>query len=111
MKKLTLGVVIGICFTALIAAGVESYTVNKQTAEVNKRFGLFVFTDCNPVLEYEILGEVKSSSALALSDDYGSRRDALIKKAKKNYPNADGVLLYPETDGLSKTRADVIKFK
>lgn len=111
MKKLILGIIIGVSFTALVGAGGEVYMVSKKTAEVQKQLGLYVFTDCEPVMEYEKLGEVKAGSALAWSASYGSMRDALIKKAKKEYPNADAILCYPETDGMTSVRADVIKFK
>lgn len=111
MKKLLLGIIIGATLITLISAGIENYQVRKNTAEVKKVLGLYVFTDSDPVLEYDVLGEIKISSALSISDSYGSRRDALIKKAKKEYPNADAILCYPETTGLSSVSADVIKFK
>jgi hypothetical protein len=111
MKKLIIGIIIGISCTALIGAGIENYVASKKTAEVNRVMGLYVFTDSNPVMDYEKLGSVKVGTALALSDEYGAMRDALIKKAKKEYPNADAILCYPEVKGLDAVTADVIKFK
>ena len=107
MKKLILGIIIGVSFTALIGAGVESYVVGKQTAEVN--IGLSVYTDSTPVAPYERLGEIVLNTYW--SRDYGTVRDALIKKARKEYPNCDAILCYPENNGLTPVRADVIKFK
>lgn len=111
MKNILYGIMIGIILITLVSAGIENYQVRKSTAEVKKVLGLYIFTDSEPVMEYDILGEIKISSALSISDSYGSRRDALIKKAKREYPNADAILCYPETTGLSSVSADVIKFK
>jgi hypothetical protein len=109
MKKLLFGLILGISFTALVGAGVESYQANKQTAEISKRLGISVCTDCTPVLEYDKIGEVVLHTYW--SRDYGTIRDALVKKARKDYPNCDGILCYPENNGLTAVRADVIKFK
>jgi len=66
MKKLILGILIGVSFTALIGAGVVDYVVNKKTAEVTTIQNLKVFTDSQPVMEYEYLGTI-SGSKIALS--------------------------------------------
>jgi hypothetical protein len=111
MKKLILGIIIGVGFTALIGAGIENYVVGKQTADVTRKMGLLVFTDSEPVMQYEKLGTIKVSTTFALTGEYGSMRDALIKKAKKDFPTAEAILCYPEVKGLSAVTADVIKFK
>jgi len=108
MKKLILGILIGVSFTALIGAGVVDYVVNKKTAEVTTIQNLKVFTDSQPVMEYEYLGTI-SGSNIALSGQYEPIRNALIKKAKKEYPQAEGIILHLVNGGTDK--ADVIKFK
>ena len=107
MKKLLLGIVIGISLTALIGAGVENYVVNKKTAEVATIQNLKVFTDSEPVMEYEYLGTVKNG--LSLSGQYQPVRDGLIKRVRKDYPQADGVILHLINGSADK--ADAIKFK
>lgn len=109
MKKLILGALIGVSFTALIGAGVVDYVVSKKTAEVATIQNLKVFTDSEPVMEYEYLGTVKNSVSLLGTGQYEPVRDDLIKRAKKAYPQADGIILHLLNGGTDK--ADVIKFK
>ena len=102
MKKLIFGILIGISFTALIAAGIENYVVTKNTANVETYQNIRVFTDCKPVAEYEYLGTVKVT--FASNGYYTELRDILLKNARKQYPNAEGII-------INFDKADVIKFK
>ena len=108
MKKLIFGILIGICFTALIGAGIEAYTVSKKTAEVQIYQNIKVFTDCTPVMEYEYLGTIKLGISFT-SGQYQPIRDSFIKSAKKQYPQCDGIILHFVDGGVDS--ADVIKFK
>lgn len=85
-----------------------AYDATNKTAEVNKVDGVYVFTDSQPVKDFEKLGEVKLTLGLG-SSQYSDLRDKLIKKAKKDYPNTDAVILYFHTG--STDRAEAIKFK
>lgn len=76
-------------------------------ARVNKAIGIYVFTDCEPVNEYEVLDRVKAS--FGWSSQYQGVRDKLIKKAIKRYPNADGMIFTFSTGGTD--RATIVKFK
>ncbi|MDR1866378.1 MAG: hypothetical protein LBR08_12535 [Bacteroidales bacterium] len=111
MKKIILGAITGICFMALLGAGrlAEEYQAKKSTAEVARLQNLYVFSDSTPVKDYEYLGTVKIVIRLLGSGQYTDIRDALIKKAKKEYPDAEGIILNPKDYGAD--RADVIKFK
>lgn len=102
MKKLILGVIIGVSFTAVIGASIENYVVNKNTADVQAYQNIRVFTDCKPVAEYEYIGTVKVT--FASNGFYSELRDILIKNARKQYPNAEGII-------INKDKADVIRFK
>ena len=84
---------------------------NKQLAEVNQQQGFYLFVDSKPVSDYEYLGTVKvrSFSFKVQTEQYQSVRDALIKDAKKMYPNGDG-LIFNFQVGAPNT-ADVIKLK
>ena len=107
MKKLIFGILIGICFTALIGAGIEAYTVSKKTAEVQAYQNIKVFTDCTPVMEYQYLGTVKVT--MSLTGYYPELKTILIKKAKKDYPTVEGLIITITESGDAS--ADVIKFK
>lgn len=107
MKKIIIGIILGISFTVLIGAGLIDYVVSKKTAEVEMYQNICVFTDCKPVSDYEYLGTV--SGRMSLSGQYEPVRDGLIKNAKKQYPHANGVILHLKDGGVDK--ADVIKFK
>lgn len=108
MKKLILGILIGVSFTALIGAGVVDYVVSKKTAEVTTIQNLKIFTDSEPVTEYDYLGTVNLTIG-TFSGQYEPVRNGLIKKAKKEYPQAEGIILHLVNGGTDK--ADVIKFK
>lgn len=102
MKKFIIGMLIGISFTALAGAGAIEYVANKNTADVQMYQNVRVFTDCKPVAEYEYLGTVKVR--LAVSGYYSEIRDILLKNARKEYPQCDGII-------INNDKADVIKFK
>jgi hypothetical protein len=102
MKKLILGLLLGVSFTVLVGAGVEAYTVSKSTANVEIVQGVRVFHDSKPVMEYEYLGTVKMT--IALTGNYSEVRDYMIKQAKKKYPMGEAIII----DG---SKADVVKFK
>lgn len=84
-------------------------TLNKKNlAEVEQMQGFYVFTDSKPVAEYDYLGTVKNSVSFS-SGQYQSIRDILIKKARKEYPSGDGIILHFVNGGTDK--ADIIKLK
>lgn len=78
-------------------------------AEVNMYQNLHVFSDAKPSSEYEYLGTIKSSTGGFGSPQYESVRDRLIKKAKKEYPRANGLILNLREGKADQ--ADVILFK
>ncbi len=100
-----------IAFVALITLAMRTnfYDVKKGTAEVEQYQGLYVFTDSKPVSEYEYLGTVKLTFRIGNSGQYQSVRDVMIKKCKKDYPQADGIIMIFKDGGTD--RADAIKFK
>lgn len=79
-------------------------------AEVNSVQGLLIFTDSRPVAEYSYLGTVKGPGPYGLDDpQYTNVRDVLIKRAKKQFPEANGIILQLNSGGEDK--ADAIKMK
>ena len=100
--------------TALIFASLFSvlsftriaYEPKFQTAEVNQHEGLYIFTDCKPVMEYETLGFVMTS--IPIMDNYETQRDAFIKKAKGKYKTLEGLILHTNPTNV---HVEVIRFK
>ncbi len=68
--------------------------------------GYLVFCDCEPVNSYSIIG--RSKSAVAGSGQYDSVKENLIKKALKEYPQAQGIILDFHNGGTD--RGVIIKF-
>lgn len=80
---------------------------NKDVAKVEQLQGYYIFTDSKPVAEYDYIGNIKVS--VAMSADYKTIRDKLIKKASKEYPRADGLIFHFNKGEADK--CEVIKFK
>lgn len=100
-----LGVVFSLCFAGAPTTS-ASHDIKKNCAEVQQLQGLYIFMDSKPLTEYKYLGTVKASSGW--SGQYQAVRDKLIKKAKDDFKDADGLILNFVKDGVDK--ADVIKF-
>lgn len=83
-----------------------TYDARKSTAEVEQMQGFFVFVNCTPVLEYEYLGTEKPG--LTWDDDFVSVRDKMLKKCRKSFPEADGLIFHLSSNS---NRCDAIKFK
>lgn len=98
-----------------------SYTFSQIGAQndislckVAKIFGLYAFTDCEPISDYEVIGEVVVSGALSpdiqrSGGQYQPVRDELIKAAKAANYQVEGVILTFITGGVDK--AHLVKFK
>lgn len=98
-----------ICAVSLAAFSFKyAYDVRSNTAEVEQMDGLYIFVDSKPVKEYDYLGTEKVGVSMG-SGQYRDVRDKLIKKIKKEYPQAQGILIHFAEGGADK--ADAIKFK
>ena len=70
----------------------DSCEKNKRGyAKVQQMDGLYVFSDCEPINNYTILGRTKVS--ITWSGQYDSVKSKLIKKALKVIPNARGIII------------------
>lgn len=104
--------VLVLLFAITASFGLMAYknTTDKGAARARQIQGLYIFTDCTPAGEYEVLGTVKRSGATSFkSSQYESVRDILIDRAKKEYPMGEGIIFDLRTGGTDK--ADVIRFK
>ena len=84
------------------------YEPRKTTAEAVKIKNIIIFTDCEPVNEYEILGEEKLSSWTLKSGTYSDTRNTFIDRAKKNHPEVEALIFNSSDGGFS---ASAIKFR
>ncbi|MGH1339258.1 MAG: hypothetical protein ACRBFS_24280 [Aureispira sp.] len=92
-----------------ISATVYITKNNNNLAEVNRMQGVYIFTDSEPVQDYEHLGTVNISEWVVMSSQYTAKRNLLIKKTLKKFPKADGIILHLYDGGTDK--ADAIIFK
>ncbi len=92
---------------------------SKDIAKVEQYSGVYVFTDCSPISEYEVLGEVandKSSgtkiivgfSTISLPPQYTDIREDLIKKAVLANRQVEGIIIKINREGEGV--AQMIKF-
>ena len=107
MKKTFLSFILGCSLTIIVAFTSNSYHPNYSTAEVLKIEGFYVFTDSKPIMPYDSLGTV--DLGFVSGTQYESIKSNLIERARKKYPNADGVILNLKKKGLDT--CNVIKFK
>ena len=104
-------------FTLLSIICILFFTIGQSQnniAVVNKIQGFYIFSDCLPTAEYEVIGEVSSDGnsdkeIKASKSQYQPVRDYLIKSARQVNYNADGLILSLVNGGIDK--AVIIKFK
>ena len=95
----------------------QTYDINVKDlslARVEKISGVYVYTDCAPIAEYEVLGEVtvtgyESTDLKNSLGQYCVVRNELIKTAKAANSQVEGVMLSLVTGGVDK--AHMIRFK
>jgi len=107
MKILLLGSIFGICLTIFFGFNVIRYVPSYSTSEALKIDGILIFSDSKPVMPHDSLGIVELG--IISGTQYETVRNNLIKRARKTYPNADGVILNLNKRGLDNCYA--IKFK
>lgn len=83
----------------LVNGGTDQATVIKLTnnkspvlSKITRKNGYYIFTDCEPLSNYKYIGTVQSKNT-AGSAQYTALRDKLIKRGKKSFPEANGIIL------------------
>lgn len=97
--------IITICLCILFVGFEQSKEINKSLATVEQEQGIYIFIKSKPSAEYQFLGSVKKGIALTGSPE--EMFNSMLKKCKKDYPQADGIIF--TSAGMDK--ADCIKFK
>jgi hypothetical protein len=78
----------------------------KNTANVEKKEGLYIFVCSVPTAEYEYLGKVKKPS-ITMSSKPEELFNSLVSRCKKEYPQADGLII----SNINMNDAQCVKFK
>jgi hypothetical protein len=76
-------------------------------AKVEQFQGLYIFTDCTPTKEHKYIETVKFSGGFN-NLQYSNVRDTLIKRVRKKYSDAEGIILKFVIGG--NDLGDAIKF-
>lgn len=90
---------------AVFLVAFQAPSVDNSLASVNQKEGLYLFNHSKPVNEYEYLGSVQMK--LAWSGKPEEMLKGMLKRVKKDYPKADGLIFTT----VHMDRADAIKFK
>jgi hypothetical protein len=77
----------------------------KSTATVDQKEGVYIFMLSKPAAGYDYLGTVQK--VIAISGKPDEMLTSMIRKAKKEYPSADGIIF----TSVNMDVADVVKFK
>lgn len=97
----------GVIFTSVEMDKADAVLLNEPNGKsaVDQIEGLYIFIQCRPSAEYDYLGSVKKS--LAWSGNPKEMLNSMIKKVKKDYPQANGIIF----TSIDMDKADAIKFK
>ena len=101
MKKLIL-------LSSLVLLGLSTYAQEKVDYSLAKAgiriSGMYVFVGCEPANEYDFAGDIKVNDFSWAQTTYF---DKIVKKAKKKYPNANGIIFRHNTP----KKAELITFR
>lgn len=107
MKNIFIGIYLGFFIATLFAFNTKHYSPNQSSAEVIQSDNLYIFTDCKPIMPYDSLGII--TLGVVSGTQYENIKSNLIKRTKKKYPIADGIIMNLNKNGLDQCYA--IKFK
>ena len=107
MKSNLLACLMGCAITLMFAFAMTNTNPAVSSAQVVSMEGLYIFTDSKPLMPYDSLGTV--DLGFVWDTQYESVRNNLIKRAKKEHTQADGLILKLDKKGIDK--CTVIRFK
>lgn len=105
MKKLLTGAILGLTI-ALLFSFKTVYDLKNSTSDVQQIDGIYVFAYSQPQTAHKIIGKVKPG---LYKDSYWLMVDNIIKKTKKTYPTAEGIILKLDMNNYN-VEAEVIEF-
>lgn len=80
-----------ILFSLFFFYTVVSFGQANCEATVSTLYGVCVFVDSKPLIDYDYLGTIESKG-IVVSKDYEDLMPKIVKRAKDKYPDADGVI-------------------
>ncbi len=89
------------CFSllfALISFNKKDKGLSFASARVTQVDGLYIFTDCLPTNQFDSIGTV--DLGFISGTQYDNIKTNLIKRAKKQFPEAEGLILKLKKNGL-----------
>lgn len=89
------------CFTlifALISFNKKDKGLPLASARVTQVDGLYIFTDCLPINQFDSIGTV--DLGFISGTQYDNIKTNLIKRTKKQFPEAEGLILKLKKNGL-----------
>ena len=107
MKSNLLACLMGCAITLMFAFTMSNTNPAASSAQVVSIEGLYIFTDSKPLMPYDSLGTV--DLGFVWDTQYESVRNNLIKRAKREHMQADGLILKLDKKGVDK--CTVIRFK
>ena len=100
-------VLISILALAMFSFKNQDAKKENASAVVNKIDGFYIFTDSRPLMAYDSIGIVELG--FVTGTQYHTIRTHLIKRARKKFANADGLILDLKKNGIDQ--CIVIQFK
>lgn len=98
------------CFSllfALISFNKKDKGLPLASARVTQVDGLYIFTDCLPTNQFDSIGSV--GLGFISGTQYDNIKTNLIKRTIKQFPEAEGLILKLNKNGLDKGIAIVFK--
>lgn len=107
IKNSLLSILFCVGLMTLFAFQTIRYEPKVSTAEVQQIEGFYIFTDSKPVMPYDSLGVV--NLGVVGDTQYESIRKNLIKRARKDFSEGNGLIMDLNKGGLDK--CIVIRFR
>lgn len=103
MKKLL--ITLAVVLPALAIGTILNEKINLAT--VNQVQGVYIFVESEPVNTYIYLGTVKNTVTFG-SGQFDDVKKTLLKKAKKEYPGANGLIIHFVNGGTDYADAIIL---
>lgn len=85
-------IAIFIIFNVVIFAASISEALKTHTVQIQQIEGMEIYIGCEPVDTFEVLGQIKAAG-MVLSDKPDAMAKHMVKRAKKTYNTATGIIL------------------
>ena len=92
--------------------GGKEHHIKNNLARVDSLDDVYIFTDCQPIAEYEKVGQIDIRGGKWNLDSYEEMKQNLVRDAKAQYNDFDAILFQPPGGSIfDNGNAVLIKFK